>query len=90
MVVDHPEGTEIFCDDEFAVPPPPLQVYAVTLPRAVSRAWDDEGADITSIVRCRDGRHVANFHKGEYPGVTRDHWVELEFGKDVPTKGRST
>jgi hypothetical protein len=87
MVVDHPEGTEIFCDERFAVPPPPLQVYAVTPPRPVSQAWDDEGEDITGIVRCRDGRHVANFGKGAYPGVTRDHWVELEFGDEVPTDG---
>ena len=43
MAVDHPQGTEIFCDERFAVPPPPLQVYAVTPPRPVSRAWDDDG-----------------------------------------------
>ena len=87
MVVDHPVRTEIFCDERFAVPPPPLQVYAVTPPRAVSRAWDDDGMDISEIVRCRDGRHVANFGKGAYPGVTRDHWVELEFGDEIPTTG---
>ena len=84
MAVDHPVGTEIFCDERFAVPPPPLQVYVTTPPRPFARAWDDDGADVTDVVRERDGRHVCNFPRGAFTGVTRDHWVELELGDDVP------
>ena len=84
MAVDHPAGTEIFCDERFAVPSPPLQVYVTTLPLPVTRVWDDEGCEITEIVSQRDGRHVCNFPRGAYQGVTRDHWVELELGEEVP------
>ena len=87
MTVDHPDETAIFCDERFAVPPPPLRVYATTLPRPVSRAWDDVGCEVTDLVLCRDGRHVANFGKGAFPGVTRDHWLEMEFGDEVPAAG---
>jgi len=83
MTVDHPAETAIFCDERFAVPPPPLKVYATSLPQPVMRAWDDEGNEVTDLVRSRDGRHVANFGKGDYSGVTRDHWIELEFGDKV-------
>ncbi len=88
MTVDHPVGTEIFCDERFAVPPPPLRVYCTTPPTPVSRAWDDDGNDVTEIVRERDGRHVANFPKGAYQGVTREHWLAVELpdfaSEDVP------
>ena len=87
MVVDHPVGTEIYCDERFAIPAPPLRVYCTTPPRPVARAWDDDGNDVTDIVRSRDGRHVANFPKGAYQGVTRDHWLALELPDDAPTDG---
>ncbi len=87
MAVDHPVGTDIFCDERFAVPAPPLRVYVTTPPLPVTRAWDDDGNDVTDIVRERDGRHVCNFPPGAYRGVTRDHWVELEFGDEVPREG---
>ena len=62
----------------------PLQVYVTTPPLPVTRAWDDEGSEVTEIISKRDGRHVCNFPRGEYQGVTRDHWVELELGDEVP------
>lgn len=84
MTVDHPADVEIFCDERFAVPPPPLRIYATTPPRPVKRVWDDEGNDVTEIVAQRDGRYIANFPPGSYPGVTRDHWIEMEFDAEVP------
>ena len=87
VVVDHPEGTEVFTDERFAVPPPPLRIYATSPPRPFARALDDGGRDVSGIVGARDDRYLDNFGRGQYQGVTRDHFVELELGDEAPRSG---
>ncbi len=84
MTVDHPAGTEIYVDERFAIPPPALKVHTLTPPKPIARAIDDNGTDVTDIVRNRDGRYLDTFGRGDYQGITRDHYVELELGSDVP------
>ena len=81
MSVDHPQGTEIWVDERLAFPQPPLQVYASKKPVQV-KARDDNGNDVSQILEARDGKYLDNFGRGQYQGVTRDHWVEIE----VPQK----
>ena len=78
MVVDHPVGTEIWVDERFSVPQPPLEVITTGPVRPVLRAVDDRGRDVTEIVRARDGRYLDGFRLGRYQGVARDHFVEVE------------
>jgi hypothetical protein len=87
LVVDHPAETDIFVDERFARTPPDLAVHATSPPRPVSRAWDDRGHDVTDVVRSRDGRYLDTFGRGPFQGVTRDHWVEVELGDEVPRDG---
>ena len=87
LVVDHPAGTDIYVDERFAVPPPPLAVYPTAPPRPVARAWDDQGQEVTDMVRARDGRYLDTFGRGTYQGVTRDHYVDIDLGEDVPPGG---
>jgi VCBS repeat protein/ASPIC/UnbV protein len=87
LVVDHPTGTDVFVDERFAVPPPTLAVHLTAPPRSVARAWDDQGQDVTETVRARDGRYLDTFGRGTYQGVTRDHYVDLDLGEDVPPNG---
>ena len=87
MIIDHPRGTSVYVDERFSVPPPELKVYAVTPPRSISRAWDDKGQDVTGIVSSRDSRYLDTFGRGQYQGVTRDHYVEIELGEDAPRHG---
>jgi hypothetical protein len=87
LVVDHPAGTDIHVDERFAVPPPALAVYATTPPQPVARAWDDQGREVTDIVRVRDGRYLDTFGRGIYQGVTRHHYVDIDLGEDVPSSG---
>lgn len=87
MVVDHPEDVEIYVDERFARTPPKLEVHATTQPVPVASARDDQGRDVTEIVRVRDGKRLDGFGRGFYQGVTRDHWVEVEAGEDVPKDG---
>ncbi len=84
MVVDHPQGTEVFADERFAIPPPPLKLYATRTPKPFARASDDLGQDVSNVVRDLDQKYLDTFGKGRYQGVTRDHWVELELPADAP------
>jgi Tfp pilus assembly protein PilF len=87
MVVDHPEGTDIFVDERTSNPGPRLGLYTVSAPRPVKAAWDDNRQDVTDIVRALDGRYLDTFGRGQYQGVTRDHYVEIELGDDAPASG---
>jgi Tfp pilus assembly protein PilF len=84
MVVDHPKDTEVFSDERFAVPPPPLKLYATEAAKAFVKASDDRNQDVTDLVRTLDERYLSSFGKGQYQGVTRDHWVELELPPAAP------
>jgi Tfp pilus assembly protein PilF len=87
MVVDHPAGTEIFTDERFVVPPVKLAITAVSLPQPIAKATDDQGADVTEIVSKLDGNYLDTFGRGQYQGLTRDHFVEVDLGKDAPATG---
>lgn len=87
MVVDHPEGTEIFVDERFVIPPAKLAITTVRTPQKIARAVDDNDQDVTSIVSTLDGKYLDTFGRGKYQGVTRDHYVEIDLGNDAPKSG---
>ena len=87
MTVDHLVGTEIFVDERFVIPPLKLGVTTVATPHKIARAIDDNGEDVTDIVSTLDGRAVASFGRGQYQGVTRDHYLEIDLGEDAPKNG---
>jgi Tfp pilus assembly protein PilF len=87
MTVDHPAGTEIFTDERYAAPPVKLAVTVVEAPQPIAHAIDDNGQDVTDILRSLDGKYLDTFGRGQYQGVTRDHYVEIGLGKNVPAGG---
>ncbi|MFY9746096.1 MAG: CRTAC1 family protein, partial [Acidobacteriaceae bacterium] len=87
MTVDHPQGTEVFVDERFVVPPVKLAITVTDEPHAIAHAIDDRGNDVTDILRSLDGRYLDTFGRGQYQGVTRDHFVEIDLGNDVPKDG---
>ncbi|HKU77928.1 MAG TPA: FG-GAP-like repeat-containing protein, partial [Pyrinomonadaceae bacterium] len=87
MPVDHPEGTEIFVDERFVVPPAKLGFTTVATPKPIKQAIDDDGNDVTSLLSARDGKALDNFGRGQFQGLTRDHYVEVDLGDDAPTSG---
>jgi Tfp pilus assembly protein PilF len=87
LVVDHPEGTQIYSDERFDVPPPPLKIYSTSEPQPFASARDDRGDDVSATVRDLDRKYLDTFGRGPYQGLTRDHWVELELPESAPIDG---
>ncbi|HJT66042.1 MAG TPA: FG-GAP-like repeat-containing protein [Pyrinomonadaceae bacterium] len=87
MPVDHPAGTEIFVDERFVVPPAKLGFTTVETPHKIKQAIDDNGTDVTDLLNAQDGKALDSFGRGQYQGLTRDHYVEVELGDDAPASG---
>jgi tetratricopeptide (TPR) repeat protein len=87
MTVDHLANTEIFVDERFVIPPAKLGLTTVYTPHEIARAVDDTGQDVTELVRTLDGRAVSSFGRGQFQGVTRDHYLEVDLGDDAPKTG---
>ncbi len=87
MTVDHPAGTEIFVDERFVIPPARLGITTVKTPHNIAHAIDDNGQDVTDLVSTLDGKAVNNFGRGQFQGLTRDHYLEIDLGEDAPKSG---
>jgi Tfp pilus assembly protein PilF len=87
MTVDHPAGTEIFVDERFVIPPAKLGITTVATPHNVAQATDDTGQNVTDLVSTLDGKAVSSFGRGQFQGVTRDHYIEVDLGDDAPKSG---
>jgi tetratricopeptide (TPR) repeat protein len=86
-VVDHPDDTEIFVDERFAVPPPKLQVIATGTVRPFASVRDDRGGDVSGLAAAADSRYIDFAGRGAYQGITRPHFVELELPDAAPRAG---
>ncbi len=84
MVVDHPVGTEIFVDERFAFPPPELKVHLTSELTPVAGAWNDLGEDVLETVLVQDEHYADFFGRGDYQGITRDHYLEVEISEATP------
>jgi Tfp pilus assembly protein PilF len=87
MTVDHPQGTEVFTDERFVVPPVKLAITTTETPRPIAHAIDDHGNDVTDTLRSLDGHYLDTFGRGQYQGIARDHYVEIDLPSDVPSSG---
>src|SRR6185369_197385 len=87
MTVDHPKGTDIFVDERFVIPPARLAITTVEAPHKIVQALDDNRNDVTAIVSALDENYLDTFGRGRYQGVTRDHYVEVDLGNDIPESG---
>ena len=56
-------------------------------PHNIARAIDDNGQDVTEIVRNLDGKALSSFGRGQFQGLTRDHYLEVDLGEDAPKSG---
>jgi hypothetical protein len=87
MPVDHPEGTEIYVVERFVVPPAKLGLTTVATPHNLAQAVDDTGQDVSEVLGSLDGKAVDTFGRGQYQGLTRDHYLEVTLSDDAPKTG---
>ena len=78
MTVDHPAGSEVFVDERFAIPPPPLEVQVTGPVAPIPHAADQTGRDVTGRVAALDGAYLDTFDLGRFQGVAAEHFVEVE------------
>lgn len=84
MVIDHPEATEIFTDERFAVPPPPLKVHTTGAAHPFANVFDHNGNDVSETVRAIDEVYLDGIERGKFQGVAEDHWAEFVLPEDAP------
>jgi FG-GAP-like repeat/TPR repeat/ASPIC and UnbV len=87
LIADHPEDISVYSDERFAVPPPPLQLYATSQSHPFVSATDTNGRDVRATLGAVDGAYLDTFPLGQYQGVAADHWVELELPPEAPRDG---
>ena len=87
LVVDHPQDSHVYVDERVADPPAPLKLYVTAEPGNFASAKDDTGRDVSGAIQKLDSNYLDTFGAGQYQGLTRDHWVELELPESAPRTG---
>jgi VCBS repeat protein len=87
MTIDHPADTVVYVDERFTPAPQTRDVQALRDVRAVARARDHRGEDVTDLVARQDGRFLASFDRGRYQGIANEHFVEFELDRPAPAPG---
>jgi tetratricopeptide (TPR) repeat protein len=82
VAVDHPASTEVYPNERFLNEPPFASGRAVlsTEARPVAGAWDDEGRDVTELLRTRDHQYVRDFTNLAFAGFANQHTLTLDVG----------
>jgi tetratricopeptide (TPR) repeat protein len=83
IVVDHPQGTEVF-PDERLMPGPPWPEFRLfasdrIVPVAAARGVEDD-SELTELLRAADRRYVSNFKLLPFKGYAERHTLELDLG----------
>ena len=81
IAVDHPEGTDIFVNEQYAPPPfAEFKIYGVAEKRFPKSAVDHNGKDVSDALKTFDYRYAVEHAPGVYQGVVEPHAVVLDLG----------
>jgi len=88
VAVDHPAGVEVYPDERFLNEKPFAsgRTVAVSAPRPVAGAWDNDGRDVTSLLAEKDHRYVRDFTNLGYAGFANMHALTLDLGAWSPQR----
>jgi tetratricopeptide (TPR) repeat protein len=82
VAVDHPAGVSVYPDERFLSEKPFAsgKTVAVSEPRPVAGAWDDQGRDVSALLAAKDHRYVRDFTNLSYAGFSNMHALTLDLG----------
>ena len=84
IAVDHPEGTDIFVNEQYTPPPfAEFKIYGVAEKRIPKSAVDHRGKDVSDALKAFDYRYAVEHAPGAYQGVVESHAIVLDLG-NVP------
>ncbi|MFP5227130.1 MAG: FG-GAP-like repeat-containing protein [Acidobacteriota bacterium] len=88
VAVDHPAGTEVYPDERFLSERPFAsgKTVAVSAPRPVAGAWDEDGHDVRALLAERDHHYVRDFTNLSYAGFANLHTLTLDVGQWSPER----
>jgi hypothetical protein len=83
VAVDHPVATEVYPNERFLNEPPFASGRAVisTAAHPVVAAWDDQGRDVSELLRTRDHQYVRDFTNLSFAGFANQHTLTLDLGE---------
>ncbi len=81
IAFDHRLNTEIWVDERFSIPPPPIEVRITGPVSPPAEVIDDEGRDVTVMATELDEVFIDTFALGKYQGVANNHSIEITLGE---------
>jgi tetratricopeptide (TPR) repeat protein len=83
VAVDHPEATEVYPNERFLNERPFASGRAVLSADAhpIAGAWDDQGRDVSELLRTRDHKYVRDFTNLSFAGFANQHTLTLDLGQ---------
>jgi tetratricopeptide (TPR) repeat protein len=82
VAIDHPANTQVYPNERFLNEPPFASGAPVvsTAAHPVAAAWDDQGRDVTALLRKRDRQYVRDFTNLPFTGFANQHTLTLDLG----------
>jgi tetratricopeptide (TPR) repeat protein len=87
VAVDHPEGTEVYPDEEFLSEAPFASGKTVVVSPSAhlpAGAWDDKGRNVLAVLAKQDHQYVRDFTNLNYAGYANMHSLTLDLGAWTP------
>ncbi|MBY0479974.1 MAG: FG-GAP-like repeat-containing protein [Chitinophagaceae bacterium] len=84
IAIDHPDSVDAFVDERFVAPPyPGKKLYTVSHQHLPVSAIDGDGNNLLPKISNYDFNYVSNFSLGKYQGMSTDHDLILDLGKEA-------
>ncbi|AHG91569.1 ASPIC/UnbV domain protein [Gemmatirosa kalamazoonensis] len=89
LTVDHPDSVDVFVDERFVPPGPPLKLrlYQVARRQAPRSAVDERGTDVLPALLKSDDVYVSDLTPTRYQGVVEPHDLVLDLGDEAGKAG---